>query len=103
MGVGVGAGSNNSARTFCSVVGGCIRLAGTGCNTGHTGGRTTPRGAQAHTLSAQISSKLACIGFSIGLVLFVLIGSEAEAHGLRMLGNACGFGLLQRVAQCRDL
>jgi hypothetical protein len=85
-------GSNNVCRTFASVVGGCIRLAGTGGSLGHV---ATPLGTETHPLSAQVSSKLASAIFRIGLVLFVLLGDGLELVGLGMFRPPRRFGCLQ--------
>src|SRR5690348_9779052 len=55
LGVGFVGGSNNSCRTLVPVVGGCIRLAGAGCNLGHTGG-AGPTLAQPEIASTQASN-----------------------------------------------
>ncbi len=89
MRVGVCSGVNNSARTRCSVDGGCIRLAGTGCNRGQViGGRTAPPVVQAESASAQVSNSAVSIGLRMGLVLFVLRGLRREGVGLQLLGGA---------------
>jgi len=96
LGVGFCGGSNNSRRTFVSVCGACIRLAGTGPSFGHTGGRTTPRCAQPEIASAQISNGAVSVSLCMFFVLFVLAGDSVERDGLPALDSPRGFAGLGR-------
>lgn len=72
MGVTGGCGTNNSPRTVCSVVGGCIRLAGGGGKVGHSGLTACPAVLQPESASAQAISDSRAFRFSICLPLLVL-------------------------------
>ncbi|WP_414613973.1 hypothetical protein [Stenotrophomonas muris] len=72
MGVTGGSGTNNSARTVCSVVGGTIRLAGGGGKVGHSGLTACPALLQAEVASTQAISDSRAFRFSIFLLLLVL-------------------------------
>lgn len=72
MGVTGGCGTNNSARTVCSVVGGTIRLAGAGGKVGHSGLTACPALLQAEIASTQAISDSRAFRFSICLLLLVL-------------------------------
>ncbi|WP_262984423.1 hypothetical protein [Stenotrophomonas maltophilia] len=72
LGVGFCCGSNKIARTFCSVVGGAIRLAGAGGKVGHSGLTACPALLQAEVASTQAISDSRAFRFSICLLLLVL-------------------------------
>jgi len=72
LGVTGGCGTNNSARTVCSVVGGTIKLAGGGGKVGHSGLTACPALLQAEAASTQAISDSRAFRFSICLLLLVL-------------------------------
>ncbi|MBO3002240.1 hypothetical protein J5H43_01765 [Stenotrophomonas maltophilia] len=74
MSVTGGSGTNNSARTVCSVVGGTIRLAGGGGKVGHSGFTACPAVLQPESARAQAISDSRAFRFSICLLLLVLGG-----------------------------
>jgi hypothetical protein len=104
LGVALGGGANNSARTFCSVVGFTIRLAGGGGSTGHMPGfATLPTLAQLESPSAQISSNALAFRLCISqppLVRSVHARDVAAPRLLlysrRVFRIALGFDLLGR-------
>lgn len=76
MSVTGGSGTNNSARTVCSVVGGTIRLAGGGGKVGHSGLTACPAVLQPESARAQAISDSRAFRFSICLLLLVLGGDR---------------------------
>jgi len=88
-------GSKKIERNSLAPVGGCIRLAGTGCN---LGGETLgcPSVAQPEIASAQISDNASLGSERISLVLFVLCRDVVECVRLLVLGGPCGFRCLGR-------
>ncbi|MGV4799107.1 hypothetical protein ACSMEB_08430 [Stenotrophomonas maltophilia] len=74
MSVTGGSGTNNSARTVCSVVGGTIRLAGGGGKVGHSVLTACPAVLQPESARPQAISDSRALRFSICLLLLVLGG-----------------------------
>lgn len=69
MGVTGGSGTNNSARTVCSVVGSVINGAGAGGKIGHSGLTACPALLQAEVASTQAISDSRAFRFSISHLL----------------------------------
>src|SRR3569623_882668 len=79
------AGSKKIERNSCAPVGGCIRLAGTGCSlTGEALG--CPLVAQPQIASAQLSDNAISLSLRILIVLFVLLGDGLVLLGLGVFG-----------------
>lgn len=86
--------TNNSARTFFSVCGATITLAGSGCSAGHV--RTGPALLQPEIAATQISDSPISLVLCICFVLLVLLSDGAEHLGLRQL-------LCSRLLRCLEL
>jgi hypothetical protein len=95
--VALGGGSNNSARTLCSVCGACIRLAGAGGSFGHSGLTALPLPAQAQSTSAQVIGNAIRNGLRILLSSLVFDGDLIGQVGFLGLGLA---RLLARLRCC---
>lgn len=81
LGIAFGCGTNNSSRTFFSVSGGCIKLAGKGGSVGQSLGFTAgPTLLQPEVASAQISCDSGSSGFSIFLPLLIGFGHSGLRH-----------------------
>ena len=89
MGVALGGGANNSARTVASVVGSTIRLGDTGAKIGHSGGLATlPTLLQLEIAIAQPSGHSRPFALRILSLLFELGGDLfGPCHPLALNGR----------------